>query len=223
MLVAPTAPQADNAALLSSREPQDVLPIRERVLRALEYAAMAEDGAERRRRATFVVIGAGRNGVALAGSIAELLRERAAATVGPNPEMGRVLLVEAEIRVLPGFRRSLSAVARDALKRLGVELRLGVAVSEADADGVVLAGKRIPSATMLWALDEDARAEKARFVTISRGMAVGEFGPFAFSGGFAWLLLRVAQLWSGSVRIAAARRGQPSFTPRHPLLQPTAA
>ena len=39
-----------------------------------------------------------------------------------------------------------------------MELRLGVAVSEADADGIVLAGKHIPSAMVFWAQDDDVRA-----------------------------------------------------------------
>ena len=68
-----------------------------------------------------------------------------------DPSLARVVLVEAGIRVLPSFAKSLSSVARRSLQGLGVELRLGVPVSECDAEGIVLAGKRLPSATVLWA------------------------------------------------------------------------
>ncbi len=53
-------------------------------------------------------------------------------------------------RVLPSFSESLSDAARKRLEKLGVEVRLGHSVDQIDADGVVVAGERIASNTVIW-------------------------------------------------------------------------
>lgn len=198
MQIAPTAPRPAAAKQESRRPRHEVFPVRERVLALLDAAAEAADEAERRRLLTFVVLGAGRGGVALAGGIAELLSERLDADRRLDPSAARVVLVDQGLRVLPGFRPSLSSLARDALKRLGVELRLGVAPSEADAEGIVLAGKPIPSATVLWAEGGDAAPGLGRFAPVCRGFAVAEIGGLRLSGSVAWMALRVARMWTGA-------------------------
>jgi NADH dehydrogenase len=60
-------------------------------------------------------------------------------------------LIEAGDRVLPVFPVKQSRYAEKALSRLGVELKLGQAVSHCNTDGVVVEGEVIPSATVLWA------------------------------------------------------------------------
>jgi NADH:quinone reductase (non-electrogenic) len=56
-----------------------------------------------------------------------------------------------EARLLSGFAPRLSAVAAEALQRLGVELRLGVPVTHCDGDGAVVGNDRIESRTLIWA------------------------------------------------------------------------
>ena len=53
-------------------------------------------------------------------------------------------------RVLGPFSESLSKVAKQRLENLGVEVRLGHSVDEIDADGIVVAGERIASKTVIW-------------------------------------------------------------------------
>jgi NADH dehydrogenase FAD-containing subunit len=53
-------------------------------------------------------------------------------------------------RVLESFSERLSTAARRRLELLGVEVRLGHAVEKIDADGVIVAGERIPSQTVIW-------------------------------------------------------------------------
>lgn len=131
---------------------EDTVAVRDRILSALQQAETAEDPSERRRLLTFVVIGAGPTGVELAGAIAEFLRHSVRSRFRRlDPEEMRVVLVESAIRVLPGFAKSLSISARRSLQDLGVKLRLGATVTSCDADGVIAAGKRIPSATVFWA------------------------------------------------------------------------
>jgi len=120
---------------------EDALGMRARVLTAMEAAETACDPAERARLLTFVVVGGGPTGVELAGAIAELTGRALARDFRTiRGAMARVLLVEAGPRLLPNFHPSLSASARKALTRLGVEVRLGAAVSASLAGGLIVAG-----------------------------------------------------------------------------------
>jgi NADH dehydrogenase FAD-containing subunit len=53
-------------------------------------------------------------------------------------------------RVLPIFAEELSVAARKRLEKLGVEVRLGRSVDQIDADGIIVAGERIFSKTVIW-------------------------------------------------------------------------
>jgi NADH:ubiquinone reductase (H+-translocating) len=59
-------------------------------------------------------------------------------------------LVEAGPRVLPSFSEALAGKARRQLERLGVEVVTGAKVEQIDAQGAVVGGQRIPSATVFW-------------------------------------------------------------------------
>lgn len=131
---------------------EDATTIRRRILAAFEHAERETDEAERAKFLTFVVIGGGPTGVELAGTIAELARDTLRNDFRNfDTRQARVVLVEAGSRVLPGFRQSLSDYARRALTKLGVEVRLGQAVSKCTVDGVEIDGKHLPAKTILWA------------------------------------------------------------------------
>jgi NADH:ubiquinone reductase (H+-translocating) len=53
-------------------------------------------------------------------------------------------------RVLGTFAEDISEAAKQRLERLGVEIRLGHAVDHIDEDGVIVAGERIVSKTVIW-------------------------------------------------------------------------
>ena len=126
--------------------------MRRRILMAFERAEGSDDEAERRRLLTFVIIGGGPTGVELAGALAELARAALARDFRRiDPTTARVVLVEAEPRLLSSFPPDLSAVAARELQRLGVELRLGVKVTRCDPEGAVLGDDRIESRTLIWA------------------------------------------------------------------------
>ena len=63
----------------------------------------------------------------------------------------RVVLIEAGLRVLPGYPEDLSAYAQRALEGLGVEVVLGNAVTECTADGVVYRDRSLEAKTVIWA------------------------------------------------------------------------
>jgi NADH dehydrogenase len=131
----------------------DATHIRRRILKAFEAAEMEDDAARRERLLKFVIVGGGPTGVELAGTIAELAHHTLAKDFRRiDPRAAKVVLVEAGPRVLAAFKEPQSAYAQRALERLGVEVRLGTAVTGVDEHGVTLAdGAHIPSATVLWA------------------------------------------------------------------------
>jgi NADH dehydrogenase len=130
----------------------DATAIRRRVLHAFEAAEMENDAAKRAALLRFVIVGAGPTGVELAGTIAELARFTLAADFRRiDPRSAKVVLVEAGPRVLAAFAEPQSAYAQRALTKLGVEVRVGAAVTGCDGGGVWLGDERIASATVIWA------------------------------------------------------------------------
>ena len=131
---------------------EDATTIRRRLLVAFEEAERETDPARRAALQTFVIIGGGPTGVELAGTIAELARLTLVRDFRSiDPRATRVVLIEAGQRLLQAFPEDLSAYTRQALEKLGVEIKLGTPVTECSADGVVVDGKQIPAETILWA------------------------------------------------------------------------
>jgi NADH dehydrogenase len=130
----------------------DATDLRRRILLAFERAETECCPELRAALLSFVVVGGGPTGVEMAGAIAELARKALAADFRTiDPRSARVVLVEGADRLLPSFHPHLSEKACRALVLLGVEVRLGSAVTACDAQGVVLADERIPAATIVWA------------------------------------------------------------------------
>ena len=130
----------------------DATEIRRRILRAFEAAEMESDAARRERLMRFVIVGAGPTGVELAGTIAELARFTLASDFRRiDPRSAKIVLVEAGPRALAAFKAPQSDYALRALVKLGVEVRLGAAVTACDERGVSLGSERLDSATIIWA------------------------------------------------------------------------
>jgi NADH:ubiquinone reductase (H+-translocating) len=129
----------------------DATYIRRRILLAFEKAETEPDASERARLLNFVVIGGGPTGVEMAGAIAELANRALAADFRSiDPRAARIILVEAAPRLLTPFDPSLSEAARKSLEQLGVEVRLGAAVTALDAEGVSIGADRIEARTVTW-------------------------------------------------------------------------
>ncbi len=149
----------------------DATAIRRRLLLAFERAEMATDPDERERLLTVVIVGGGPTGVELAGAIAELTRRTLARDFRAiDTARTRVVLIEAGPRVLANFPESLSAYTARALARLGVELRLGTAVTHCDAEGVAIGAGKLRAATVIWAAGV-AASPAARWLGIAADRA----------------------------------------------------
>ena len=129
----------------------DAVAVRNKVLQAFEQAEAEEDPTRHRDLLTFVLVGAGPTGVEMAGAIAILIRNTLKSEFRRiNPESARIILIDQSPRVLGTFSPELSQVAKGRLESLGVEVRLGHGVDHIDADGVMVAGERILSKTVIW-------------------------------------------------------------------------
>ena len=129
----------------------DAVAIRNKVLQAFEQAEAEEDPSRHRDLLTFVLVGAGPTGVEMAGAIAVLVRGALECEFRRiDPTSARIVLVDRGSRVLGGFSEDLSEAARDRLEELGVEVRQGQGVDLVDQEGVIVAGERISSRTVIW-------------------------------------------------------------------------
>jgi NADH dehydrogenase len=135
----------------------DALELRSRILGAFEAAEVATDPAERQRRLTFVVVGAGPTGVELAGEIVQLAeRTLAGAFRTITPSDCRVILLDAAPAVLPPMGEKLGLKAQRRLEKMGVEVQLNAMVTSVDYMGITVKEKdggerRIESACKVWA------------------------------------------------------------------------
>jgi len=132
---------------------QDAIAIRGRMLKAFERAEAADSAEEQARLLTFAIVGGGPTGVELAGALAELARR----TLPPefrrsNPAQAKILLLEAGPRLLPSFPERLSEIARQALERMGIEVRTGTKVEDVRESVIVAGGREIEiGGAILWA------------------------------------------------------------------------
>ncbi len=135
----------------------NALELRGRILGSFEAAEVTTDPAERQRRLTFVVVGAGPTGVELAGQIAELSgRTLAGAFRTIDPRDCRVVLLDAGPAVLAPMGEKLGGKARRRLEKLGVEIQLDAMVTNVDYQGIAVKDndggqRRIESACKVWA------------------------------------------------------------------------
>ena len=139
---------------LESLDDADV--IRGRILLAFERAeemasSQQADSAEIERQLTFALVGAGTVGVEMASTLAEMSRMTLAHDFRHiNPASAQIFLYEAAPRILPTYPERLSMKAQKHLESLGVRVHTNARVTRVDSTGIVVGGKHLPAATVLW-------------------------------------------------------------------------
>jgi len=125
--------------------------IRQRLLMSFENAERAATAEEKRNYLTSVVIGGGPTGVEMAGAISELGRfmiDRDFRNI--QPDLVRVILIEAGPKILAAFPDKLSVYAVNYLREIGVEVRTGERVLDVTPDGVAVGAEFIPAGCVVW-------------------------------------------------------------------------
>ena len=171
-----------NAPGLKSLE--DALDVRRRILLAFERAERETDETLRRALLTFVIVGGGPTGVELAGAIGEIARRSLVRDFRSiDPREARILVLEAGPRILPTFPEPLARKAEEALRRLGVEVATGRAVTGVEKGAVITGGVRVPAATVIWAAGVqgstlaaslDVPRDRAGRVLVERDLSIPE-------------------------------------------------
>jgi NADH dehydrogenase len=128
----------------------EALHLRDTIIRQIELADGADEE-EARARTTFVVVGAGYTGTEVAASGVLFT----AALTRQHPGLGEVrprwMLLDLADRVLPGLSPQMSKAALAVLRERGVDVRTGVSVQEADAEGVRLTdGSFVRTRSLIW-------------------------------------------------------------------------
>jgi NADH dehydrogenase len=142
---------ADNTYGL--KDLNDAERLRNRILSSFERAVREPDVARCASLLTFVIVGGGPTGVELAGAFTELIRHVLRKDYPVlDVSRARVVLVEATDRLLASFPTALQRNARRRLERMGVEVKLNMAVASVDKDLVVFKdGTRLAAGTVVWA------------------------------------------------------------------------
>lgn len=105
---------------------------------------------ERTDDLTFVVGGAGFTGIEFVGELADRIPELCA-QFDVNPELVKIISIEASPNALPGFDPELVAYAMKVLERKGVNFRLNSPLKECTPEGVILTnGEEIKAQTVIW-------------------------------------------------------------------------
>src|ERR1700738_1076428 len=164
----------------------DALELRGRILGAFGAAEVTVSPAERERRLTFVVVGAGPTGVEVVGQIAELAdRTLTGAFRTIDPAKARVILVEAAPAVLPPMGPKLGLKAQRRLEKMGVEVKLNTMVTDVDYMGLTVKEKdgedfgdeyRIECAVQGWAAGGQASPLRKGVAEQSDGTEVDRAG-----------------------------------------------
>ncbi|HXI69698.1 MAG TPA: NAD(P)/FAD-dependent oxidoreductase [Verrucomicrobiae bacterium] len=129
----------------------DAVALRNKILQAFEQAEAEEDPGRHRDLLTFVLVGAGPTGVEMASAIAFLVHKTFKSEFRRiDPASARIVLVDQSPRVLGSFSEELAKAVKNRLEHLGVEVRLGHGVDRIDEQGVIVAGERIASKTVIW-------------------------------------------------------------------------
>ncbi|MGP0566648.1 MULTISPECIES: NAD(P)/FAD-dependent oxidoreductase [unclassified Nitrospina] len=132
----------------------EALELRNHIIRCFDQASrLLERGEEDIEPwLTFACVGGGPTGVEYSGALGELVR---LVMVKDYPELPRdrirILLIEASGSLLGGFCDDATDIARDALKRYGVEVRLNDPVKAYEHDLLTLvSGTTVNTKTVIW-------------------------------------------------------------------------
>ncbi|MGY1753662.1 NAD(P)/FAD-dependent oxidoreductase [Blastococcus sp. SYSU D01042] len=110
-----------------------------------------EGRAEKEQRMTVVAVGAGYTGTEIVAQLQHQLAAVASRWERVTPSDVRFVLVDLAPTVLPELGPQLGDIALSALRRRGVDVRLGVTVREArDTEIDLTDGTTVPSRTLIW-------------------------------------------------------------------------
>jgi NADH dehydrogenase len=130
----------------------DALALRNHLLLSMEKAVRTVDPNEKEKHLNIVIAGGGPTGVEIAGMLAEMGQNIAAKEYPEIRDLqGHIHLVDASPSLLGPMSKKSQEEALSVLKRLGVHVKLNVAVKDYSEGKVILAdGHAIPTDVLIW-------------------------------------------------------------------------
>lgn len=137
----------------------DALNLRNYLLLTMEKAVRTNDQKERDKLLNIVIAGGGPTGVELAGMLAELGHNIAAKEYPEIKNLqGHIHLIDAAPVLLGPMSKKAQEEATEVLSKLGVKIKLNVAVKDYVDGNVLLAnGETIPTSVLIWTSGVTAR------------------------------------------------------------------
>jgi NADH dehydrogenase len=158
----------------SIRSINSVRQIREHI----EYQfAKFKNEPERTDYLTFIVGGAGFTGIEFVGELADRIPELCE-EFDVDPEIVKLISIEAAPTALPGFDPALVEYAMEILSNKGVDFKINTPIKECTAEGVILAtGEEIRTTTVVWTggVRGNSIVEKSGIETMRGRVKVDEY------------------------------------------------
>lgn len=138
---------------LSMKSVTEAIALRNTILSNMERALMTDKPEDKVPYMNIVVVGGGPTGTEVAGALAEMKRNIFSKEYKElDIEKVRIVLIEANDRLVKGMSALSSDKSKEYLERLGVEVRLNARVRDYVDHQVVLDdNSAIPSRTVIWA------------------------------------------------------------------------
>jgi NADH dehydrogenase len=141
-----------NSNVFTLKTLHDSMVIRNHIIGLFERAAAENNADNRRQMLTFIVGGAGYTGVQLVTELRDFVyRHLVRFYRSIKPSEIRIILVEAEPKILAGLPARLSAYALEQLKSMNIELRLNSRVTDVrDSRVEVNNSEYLSTRTLIW-------------------------------------------------------------------------
>ncbi|MFC1874529.1 FAD-dependent oxidoreductase, partial [Chloroflexota bacterium] len=130
----------------------DSMLIRNHIIGVFEQASAEENPELQRQLLTFIVSGAGYTGVQVVTELRDFIhRSLVRFYKAIDPDNIKIILVEAEPKIVAGLHVKLGAYAMKCLQRMGIEVRLRSRITRVWKDSVEInSGEIVPAATLIW-------------------------------------------------------------------------
>ena len=140
------------ANVLTLKTLRDSMVIRNHIIGVFEQASIQEDPEQQKQLLTFVVCGAGYIGVQLVTQLRDLVyRNLVRFYKSIESDNIRIILVEAEPKIVAKLPTKLGAYAMRQLQRMGIDVRLKSRITGVWEDHVEINGvEAVPTSTLVW-------------------------------------------------------------------------
>ncbi|OGO45783.1 MAG: hypothetical protein A2Z05_02905 [Chloroflexi bacterium RBG_16_60_22] len=147
-------PDFDSAGgnLFTLKTLHDCMLIKNHIIGTFEQASTEKDPEQQKQLLTFVVCGAGYTGIQVVTELRDFIQKHMRKYYqSVDPSAIRIVLVEAEHKIVKDLHLKLGAYVMKQLRRMGIEVRLASQVTQISGDTVCINNtESFPAGTVIW-------------------------------------------------------------------------